>query len=118
MEYVFGYTKRNGVIHENLKTISDTYSELKDYIETVRKYTDSVITDKFRIVDHYHSEEGDDGLFYDWYIIDNHWRNVDKFSSERLIALEETTNDVILEILADHEYRISLAEIGFTDEDL
>lgn len=118
MDYIFGYTKYNGVTVENLKTINTTHTDFSDFIQTIRNYSDATITDTFNIVDHYHSETGADGLCYDWYIINNHWRNIDKFFPEKLEALEDTTNGVILDMLADHEYRISLAEMGVTESDL
>lgn len=40
MEYVYGTSKRNGCICENLKTVGETHSELKGYISTVREFED------------------------------------------------------------------------------
>lgn len=36
----------------------------------------------------------------------------------RVSNLEETTDTIILEMLADHEYRISLSELGLTEADI
>ena len=37
---------------------------------------------------------------------------------ERVSGLEKTTDTVVLEMLADHEYRISLTEMGVSDFDI
>lgn len=37
---------------------------------------------------------------------------------ERVSGLEETTDTVVLEMLADHEYRISLTEMGVSESDM
>lgn len=39
-------------------------------------------------------------------------------AEQKIAELEDTTNGVILDMLADHEYRISLAEMGVTESDL
>lgn len=80
MEYIYGFEDRNGVIIENLKTIGDSHSELSGFIQTIREYSDAVITDMCCIVEHYKSEEDVEGGCYDWYRIGNHWRNIDRFT--------------------------------------
>lgn len=96
MEYIFGYTKRNGVMVENLKTVGAEHSDLKDFIQIERQYADSTITDVFRVAERYYSEIDESGKCYDWYFIDSHWRNIEKLlpeevatSSEKVAALEE-----------------------------
>ena len=78
MEYIFGTVNRNGVMVENLKIINDTHTNLQDFQQVVREYEDCTITDNFRIVEKYREVDGIDGRAYDWYVIDNHNRYVDK----------------------------------------
>lgn len=57
MEYIFGTDRLNGVEVENLKTAGDAHSDLEGYVEVRRVYDDSVICDRFRIVEKYRSME-------------------------------------------------------------
>ena len=78
MEYIFGTSTRNGRLQENLKTIANEQSNLTGYVNIIREYGDgSKIEDRCRIVEKYASKQVD-GLFYDWYIINEHYRNIDK----------------------------------------
>ena len=78
MDYIFGVVERNGVTVENLKTVGQTHTNLEGFTQTVREYTDSTITDRFRVTEKYRSEEDAEGNCYDWYLIDQHYRYVDK----------------------------------------
>lgn len=78
MEYIFGYVQHNGVTVENLKTVGNSHSELSGFIQTVREYQDTTITDVFRITERYRSDEDGEGNCYDWYVIDKHYRYVDE----------------------------------------
>ena len=84
MEYIFGTVLTGGGVTENLKTVGPEHPSLEGYMETRREYDDCTITDRFRIVGHYASEEDSEGKCYDWYNIDSHYRIIDK--SERLKA--------------------------------
>jgi hypothetical protein len=59
---------------ENLKTVGDAHSDLSGYIQTVREYADSTITDRFRITEKYRSDEDAEGNCYDRYVISEHYR--------------------------------------------
>lgn len=73
MEYIYG-TDQN---LEILKTVGDSHTDLSGFFETRREYADgTVITDRCRILDHFHSAE-QDGVYYDWYTIDSHYRTVE-----------------------------------------
>ena len=78
MEYIFGYVQHNGVTVENLKTVGNSHSELSGFIQTVREYPDTTITDVFLITERYRSDEDGEGNCYDWYVIDKHYRYVDE----------------------------------------
>ena len=60
MEYIFGTDRLNGVEVENLKTAGDAHSDLEGYVEVRRVYDDSVICDRFRIVEKYRSMENEE----------------------------------------------------------
>ena len=76
MEYIFGTSARDGVSVENLKTVGEQHTDLQGFCTTVRKFQDgSEATDRFRVLEHYHSAESG-GKMYDWYIIDSHTRSI------------------------------------------
>lgn len=77
MEYIYGTSTRNGKLCENLKTVGEEHSNLSGYISTIRDFPDGTkIEDRCRVVEKYASKEVN-GVCYDWYIIDEHYRNID-----------------------------------------
>ena len=110
MEYIFGVVERNGVTVENLKTVGDAHSALDGYIQTVREYADSTITDRFRITEKYRSDEDAEGNCYDWYVISDHYRYVDKTEAVKTQLGAELLDSYDLQ--ADHEYRLCTLELG------
>ena len=75
MEYIFGTSTRDGMTVENLKTVGEQHTNLSGFHTTVRKFQDgSEATDRFRVLEHYHSAESG-GKMYDWYTIDSHTRS-------------------------------------------
>ena len=89
MEYVFGSVKRKGNLCENLKTVGEAHSDLSGFVEIKRDYPDCEIVDKFKVVEKYKSDETSEKC-YDWYIIDNHYRYIDKtkVANEKIAELE------------------------------
>lgn len=108
MEYIFGYVQHNSITVENLKTVGDSHSELSGFIQTVREYPDATITDVCRITEHYRSEEDGEGNCYDWYLISDHWRNVDRFSPVQVQTEEANATASIV--------FVTLAESGSIDD--
>ena len=86
MEYVFG-TNRN---KEILKTKGSEHTDLTGYHEVVREYPDQTITDRFFVIEKYHTDEDSEGNCYDWYEIDRHYRFSDKFDGH----IGETQQDI------------------------
>lgn len=75
MEYIFGTSTRDGMTVENLKTVCEQHTNLSGFHTTVQKFQDgSEATDRFRVLEHYHSAESG-GKMYDWYTIDSHTRS-------------------------------------------
>lgn len=108
MEYVFGLVNQDGMAVENLKTVGDTHSNLSGFVQTVREYSDATITDTFRVIEHYRSEEDGEGRCYDWYIIGDHWRNMDRFSPVK-VQMDEANATAAITF-------VTLAESGSIDD--
>ncbi len=108
MNYIFGVVDRNGVTVENLKTVGEAHSDLDGFVQTVREYPDSIITDRFRVVEKYRSDEDAEGNCYDWYVIAEHYRYEDKFTpvSDSLKQMNEVTSIAF----------VTLAESGSIDD--
>ncbi len=109
MEYIFGTTKKDGVDVDNVKTIGTEHSNLEGKVSITRKYSDSYITDNFRVLEKYRSDEDPAGNCYDWYVIQDHSQYEDKFSPGIIATEQEIT---------DHELAIMEAEQEITDLDL
>lgn len=77
MTYIYGISTRVNPPCENLKTVGTEHSNLSGYIQTLTELGDGTkITDRCRIIEKYASKEAN-GLCYDWYLIDNHYRTED-----------------------------------------
>lgn len=86
MEYIYGTTRRGGVVAENLKTVGTEHTNLGGFVSTRREFADGVaIEDRCRVLEKYKSTEAD-GLCYDWYSIDNHTRYMDTNPATRQLA--------------------------------
>jgi hypothetical protein len=105
-QYIFGTVRQSGAMIENLKTKGAEHTDLHGYIETVRQYPSETITDRCRILDKYQTEEDGAGNCYDWYLIDQHYRYVDKTTQ---VAAETADHD---EVIAELTERIVNLEIG------
>lgn len=82
MEYIYGTARRGSVTVENLKTVGQEHTELSGYIESRQTFDDGVvITDRCKVEERYHRAERD-GVCYDWYIISDHYRQVDRSAAE------------------------------------
>lgn len=107
MEHIFGKMRRNGVMMESLKTVSEEHSAYSGFVEIKRSYDDCVIVDRFRIVEHYQTMEVE-SLCYDWYTIDQHYRYID--TSGPVAAAAKTANE------AASIAFVTLAEAGSIDD--
>lgn len=93
MEYIFGTVTYNDKNYQNLKTVGDTHTDLKGITAIERKYTDAVITDYFNVIKKYRTKEDDEGRCYDWYLINEHYRDTDKFTpSNTLDKIKDLEN--------------------------
>lgn len=83
MEYIFGSIRKNNRIIENLKTVGDRHTSLKGRITIKREYPDMTIVDTFTVLDHYKEAEDADGKCYDFYTIEAHYRDTDRFMPQK-----------------------------------
>lgn len=108
MEYIYGTSTRNGVLTENLKTVGVEHSDLSGYINTIREFSDGTkIEDRCRVIEKYASKEGN-GLCYDWYLIDSHYRETDT---------SEKTQAIIDQIAANLDYISMMSGVEIPTEE-
>ena len=92
MDYIYGTSQRFGTPCENLKTVGDKHSDLNGYIQTVNNLSDGTkITDHCRVIRKYASKESS-GTCYDWYLIDNHYRETDTSAKEKAMVDKVNAN--------------------------
>lgn len=116
MQYIFGRVTRNGVSVENVKIVGEEHSNLSGHTTVTREYDDSFITDTFDVVRKYRSTEAD-GLYYDWYEIDNHYRYEDRHTPQICITEQEITEQEIAtmeaeQLITDLDIRVMELELG------
>lgn len=103
MEYVFGSRTHGGVVEDILKTKGDKHTNLSGNVEIERKYDDCIITDSCVVIEKYQSKKDKAGNCYDWYVIGNHYRYIDKYTpnigkvEERLDGEIADTNSGLME---------------------
>ena len=79
IEYIFGRMKRKGKYVEIAKTISDdSHTNLLGFCQVIKNSPDSTITDNFRIIEKFQSDN-EGGRYTDWYEIDSHTTEKDYF---------------------------------------
>ena len=79
MEYTFGTRTRLGVTQRVLKVKGDRHTDLFGDVKLMRTYDDAKIYDSFTVVKKFLSKEDPEGNCYDWYIISDYYRYIDKF---------------------------------------
>lgn len=114
MEYIFGIVQRyGGVEREIVKTKGDHHTNLEGYQIVESEYEDRHITDTFLVLEKYHSAEDAEGNCYDWYYISDHNRDTDRFEPQKEDLL--TQDDEARSMIVDHEYRMTLIELGIME---
>ena len=111
MQYIFG-TKGD---LEILKTKSKKRTDLSGYLTVKREYTDQTIIDSFHIVNKYRHDMDVEGYYYDWYVIDKHYRVSDK--SDILQKNIDKTEDALLEEDTYMDERLSAVEDAICELD-
>ena len=114
MEYVYGTSVIGGVERENLKIVGGPALREGEYLTTVREYDDSSITDRCRIGRHYHTATDAAGTRYDWYVISEHYRYVDKAAAVDALTAENKTLKQQVSALTEQQsfYEDCIAEMA------
>ena len=99
MEYVFGAVQRGGVTRESLKVAGGPDLAVGEFVTIVREYDNCTITDRCRVVEHYHTENGPDGVRYDFYVIGDHYRDTDR--TKAMTATQQAT-EIAFVVLAEN----------------
>ena len=79
MDYIFGTVTINGFEYENLKTVGEQHTDFSGFCTVKREYSDNHITDTFKVIQKYKTDEVGD-VKYDWYIIESHNRIMDRYT--------------------------------------
>lgn len=113
MDYIFGIIDLgSGVVTENLKTVGDVHTDLEGYMEIVRNYPDSVITDRFRVMGKYQSDDDADGNAYDWYMISDHYRYEDRYTPAADLLTQSAEASAIAFVMLTENGVIDAATAG------
>ena len=96
MECIYGTIIQDNKIYENLKTVDIIHSNLSGYFNSVKEFSDGTkIKDRCHIIKKYASKESDD-LCYDWYLIENHYRETDiSAKTQKMVDKVSATLDYI-----------------------
>ena len=98
MEYVFGAVQRGGVTRESIKVAGGPDLAVGEFVTIVREYDDCNITDRCRVVERYHTENGPDGVRYDFYVIGDHYRDTDR---TKAMAATQQATEIAFVVLAE-----------------
>lgn len=109
MEYIYGTATIDGVTRENLKVIGGELLEKGASLTTKRELDSVTIVDVCVIGDRYHSATDAEGVRYDFYVLDSHYRFEDK--SATMEALQVDTDEAVIDL----DYRLTLLELGLTE---
>ena len=111
MEYIFGRLILAGSEVECVKTVGEEHSDLSGFCHIERHYSDNIITDDFKITEKYKSLESDE-LCFDWYLIENHSRYVDRFTPARATIEADIADaqDALCTLSEDMEERLTALE--------
>lgn len=121
MEYVIGSIQRGNLSHLILKTKGVEHTDLSGRLSLEQRRGNVIIKDTFTIINKYHSEDGADGLAYDFYYIKDHFKEEDR-SEEVRAGLEQQITDLEIDIIeqdqaiTDHD--IELMELHDTIDGL
>lgn len=87
-EYTFGILNENEVV----MTKGSSHTDLSGFQQTERTFPDQTITDSFRVIKKEWSSEDSEGNCYDRYVIDRHYRVIDKTKGVRAELAQTAAN--------------------------
>ena len=117
MEYIFGTITRKNKEVDILKTVGSEHTNLEGKHIIERKYSDSIITDNFIVVEKYLSKDGADGKCYDWYELKDHSRYIDYFTplKEQITEGIADSQNATCELSEELDERISDVELAICE---
>lgn len=96
MEYTIGTVQRGDKRRIVLKTAGVEHTDFEGRITLEQRLGNTLIRDTFTVIQKYQTADSSDGRAYDWYYIEDHYRNEDR-SEEVRTALEQTVTDLEIE---------------------
>ena len=96
MEYVIGTVQRGKSRRITLKTVDERHTDLSGRVTLEQRKGQVVIRDTFTVLQKYQTGDSTDGYAYDWYYIEDHYRNEDR-SEEVRAELEQAVTDLEIE---------------------
>ena len=111
MEYTIGQIQRGNISSMILKIKSKEHTDFCGRITIEQKRGNIVIKDTCTILEKYKTIESSDGVIYDYYYIEDHYREEDR-SEEIRAQLEQQITDLEIDVieqdqsLTDHDIAI------------
>ncbi len=94
MEYSIGTVQRGGTCRMILKTKGLEHTDYRKGRITLEKRQGNItVKDTFSVIQKYQTTETTDGNMYDWYYIEDHFRQEDRTEEVR-VQLEQTITDL------------------------
>lgn len=117
MEYIFGIIHKRGKDIYILKTVGSEHTNYVGAHSIERRYSDSIITDNFIVVEKYLSKDGADGKCYDWYELKDHSRYIDYFTplKEQITEGIEDSQIATCELSEELDERITDVEVAICE---
>ena len=117
MEYIFGIIHKRGKDIHILKTVGSEHTYFVGAHSIERRYSDSIITDNFIVVEKYLSKDGADGKCYDWYELKDHSRYIDYFTPLKEQITEGITDsqNATCELSEEVDERITDVELAICE---
>lgn len=94
MEYVFGTRARGGAIQDILRTKGDQHTHFIGEVQIEQVFDDAKIYDSFKAVKKYQSKKDKEGNCYDWYIITDRYRYIDRYDQNITKVTERIDGDI------------------------
>lgn len=111
MEYVIGTIQRGNISRLILKTKNAEHTDFSGRITLEQKRGNVLIKDTFTILGKYQTADSSDGFAFDYYYIEDHYREEDR-SEEIRAQLEQQITDLEIDVieqdqaLTDHDIAI------------
>ena len=102
MEYVIGTVQRGDKRRIILKTAGEEHTDLEGRITLEQRLGNTLVRDTFTVIQKYQTADSSDGRAYDWYYIEDHYRNEDR-SEEVRVEMEQEVTDLEIESIQQEQ---------------